>query len=46
MNPADLKYNSSHEWVGMDSEGLAVIGITDFAIEQLTTRSLSGLLSP
>ena len=35
MQPEDLKYNESHEWVGMDGE-LAVIGITDFAIEQLT----------
>ncbi len=36
MNPEELKYNPSHEWVGLDEEGLAVIGITDFAIEQLT----------
>jgi glycine cleavage system H protein len=36
MKPEDLKYNASHEWVGVDSDGLAVIGITDFAIEQLT----------
>ena len=35
MKPEDLKYNESHEWVGMDGD-LAVIGITDFAIEQLT----------
>ncbi len=36
MKPEELKYNASHEWVGIDSDGLAVIGITDFAIEQLT----------
>ena len=36
MKPEELKYNSSHEWVGIDESGLAVIGITDFAIEQLT----------
>ena len=35
MKPEDLKYNESHEWVGMQDD-LAVIGITDFAIEQLT----------
>ncbi|MCR9294022.1 MAG: glycine cleavage system protein GcvH [bacterium] len=36
MKPEELKYNASHEWVGLDSDGLAVIGITDFALEQLT----------
>ncbi|MFK7735336.1 MAG: glycine cleavage system protein GcvH [Pirellulaceae bacterium] len=36
MNPQELRYNASHEWVGIGEDGLAVIGITDFAIEQLT----------
>lgn len=39
MNPEELKYNPSHEWVGIATEGdehVAVIGITDFALEQLT----------
>lgn len=39
MNPENLKYNESHEWVGMvDDAGkqVAVIGITDFALQQLT----------
>ncbi len=39
MKPEDLKYNPSHEWVGVVEEGgqqIAVVGITDFAIEQLT----------
>lgn len=39
MKPEELRYNPSHEWVGMvDEEGqrLAVVGITSFAIEQLT----------
>jgi glycine cleavage system H protein len=39
MQPQDLKYNPSHEWVGIEEragERIAVIGITDFAIEQLT----------
>ena len=38
MKPENLKYNPSHEWVGIDSQdaSLAVVGITDFAIEQLT----------
>lgn len=39
MNPEELKYNTSHEWVGLsnqEAEELAVIGITDFALEQLT----------
>lgn len=39
MNPEELKYNPSHEWVGVTEEAgqrIAVIGITDFALEQLT----------
>ncbi len=39
MNPAELKYNPSHEWVGVIEEAgerIAVVGISDFAIEQLT----------
>ena len=39
MNPEELRYNPSHEWVGIAEENgvrLAVIGITDFALEQLT----------
>ncbi len=39
MNPENLKYNESHEWVGLTSENgqqVAVVGITDFAIQQLT----------
>lgn len=39
MNPETLKYNESHEWVGLVNEGgrqIAVVGITDFAIQQLT----------
>lgn len=39
MQPEQLKYNPSHEWVGVTEIGgekIAVIGITDFALEQLT----------
>jgi glycine cleavage system H protein len=39
MDPADLRYNESHEWAGLSGdagENLAVVGITDFALEQLT----------
>lgn len=39
MNVEDLKYNASHEWVAISEDGgarIATIGITDFAIEQLT----------
>lgn len=39
MNPQDLKYNASHEWVGVTEENgnkIGVIGISDFALEQLT----------
>lgn len=39
MQPEELKYNPSHEWVGIEQKNgqrIAVIGITDFALEQLT----------
>ena len=39
MKPEELKYNASHEWVGVIEEGgnkIAVVGITDFALELLT----------
>ncbi len=35
MIPEDLKYTETHEWVRNDN-GVAVIGITDFAQQQLT----------
>ena len=35
MNPKDLKYSKEHEWVKIES-GVATVGITDFAQEQLT----------
>jgi glycine cleavage system H protein len=33
--PAELKYTESHEWVRIESDGSAVVGITDFAQEAL-----------
>lgn len=30
-----MKYAESHEWVDVDSDGIATIGISKFAIEQL-----------
>ena len=35
MNPPDYKYSEEHEWVRTESEGVAVIGITEFAAESL-----------
>ncbi|ATG52392.1 glycine cleavage system protein H [Brachybacterium vulturis] len=32
---AELLYSKDHEWVRVDSEGVAVVGVTDFASEQL-----------
>lgn len=29
--PSEIKYTKTHEWVRMDEEGLATIGITDHA---------------
>ena len=34
MEPTDRKYTKDHEWAKLD-EGLAVVGITDYAQEQL-----------
>ena len=33
--PKDLKYTKDHEWVKFIGEGVAQIGLTDFAQEQL-----------
>ena len=33
--PTELKYTRSHEWVRVDDEGVATIGITDHAQELL-----------
>jgi glycine cleavage system H protein len=33
--PSDLKYTKDHEWVRVDGDGTAVVGITDFAQSQL-----------
>lgn len=33
--PEFLKYADTHEWVYIDEDGLAVVGITDFAQESL-----------
>ena len=35
MTPEDLKYSEEHEWVRMESDISAVVGITDFAAESL-----------
>ncbi len=34
MNPERLRYTEDHEWIG-EQDGLYVVGITDFAEEQL-----------
>jgi glycine cleavage system H protein len=39
MNPETLRYNQSHEWAALTNEqgkSIVVVGITDFAVEQLT----------
>jgi len=33
--PADLKYTATHEWVRINGDGTATVGITDHAQEQL-----------
>src|SRR6476660_7824618 len=39
MNPKDLLYAETHEWVRVTEEGgrkIATVGITSFALQQLT----------
>jgi len=35
MNPSDRRYSPTHEWAKLDGE-LVIVGITAFAVEQLT----------
>ncbi len=35
MDPATLKFAKTHEWVHLDGD-VATIGITDFAVQELT----------
>ena len=35
MNPAELSYSKEHEWVRMESDDVAVVGITEFAQDSL-----------
>ena len=35
MNPQDLKYSEEHEWVRLQADGTALVGITEFAAESL-----------
>ena len=35
MIPAELKYSDEHEWVSVDADGVALVGITEFAAESL-----------
>ena len=35
MNPTDRRYSKEHEWVLVESEGQAVVGITQYAQDQL-----------
>ena len=35
MTPEELKYSEEHEWVRVESTGVVVVGITDFAAESL-----------
>ena len=34
-NPADLKYSKTHEWVRLEADGTATLGITDHAQSEL-----------
>lgn len=36
MNPEELKFTESHEWVHLGADGVATVGISQFAVEQLS----------
>jgi glycine cleavage system H protein len=42
IDPKDLKYTSSHEWVHLEG-GVATVGISKFAVDQLTDLILIDL---
>lgn len=33
--PKEFKYTKDHEWIDLKKDGTAVVGITDYALEQL-----------
>ena len=35
MNALSLRYSQEHEWVKMESDEVAIVGVTDYAQEQL-----------
>jgi len=43
MRPNDRKYAQSHEWVKIDGD-VAIIGITDFAVQELSNGNESDLV--
>ncbi len=43
MRPNDRKYSETHEWVKFDGD-TALIGITDFAVEELSNGNESDLV--
>lgn len=36
MRPAGLKYTETHEWVKIEGKSVAIVGITDYAVSQLS----------
>ena len=43
MRPDDRKYSPTHEWVKIDGE-TATVGITDFAVQELSNGNTSDLV--
>jgi len=43
MRPDDRKYLPSHEWIKVDGD-IGIIGITDFAVEELSSGNDSDLV--
>ena len=43
MRPDDRKYSPTHEWVKLDGD-IAILGITDFAVQELSNGNTSDLV--
>ena len=35
MGPDELRYSREHEWVSVEEDGAAIVGITDYAQDEL-----------
>ena len=44
MRPDDRRYSDSHEWAKLDDDDTVLVGITDFAVEELSSGNEGDLV--